>query len=179
MENKTNVKRIVKLLADKGKRRFSFAGDIYSYNVGRGFQERFDALCEALNELELPLDQAHSLLYETNNQYMDFPYLVNKLKSMEGLPDVYICGNDWTAIQVMHAIQFLGHRIPEEVAFVGFDDINQSAKCNPPLTTIHTPKEQLGIAGRQLPADQDQDTQDTLCFSQYSTELIIRESTDI
>ena len=179
MENKSNVRRIVKLLASQGKRRFSFAGDIYSYNVGRGFQERCGALCEALNELELPLDQAHSLLYETNNQYMDFPYLVNKLKSMEGLPDVYICGNDWTAIQVMHAMQFLGHRIPEEVAFVGFDDINQSAKCNPPLTTIHTPKEQLGIAAANCLLTRIRSPKTPCVFSQYSTELIIRESTDI
>lgn len=177
MENKSNVKRIVKLLAGQGKRRFSFAGDIYSYNAGRGFQERFDALCEALNELGLPLDQEHSLLYETNNQYMDFPYLVDRFKSMEGLPDVYICGNDWTAIQVMHVIQFLGHRIPDEVAFVGFDDINQSVRCNPPLTTIHTPKEQLGIAAAHCLLNRIRTPETPCVFSQYSTKLIVREST--
>lgn len=76
-------------------------------------------------------------------------------------------------------MQFLGHRIPEEVAFVGFDDINQSAKCNPPLTTIHTPKEQLGIAAANCLLTRIRAPKTPCVFSQYSTELIIRESTDI
>lgn len=66
-----------------------------------------------------------------------------------------------------------------EVAFVGFDDINQSAKCNPPLTTIHTPKEQLGIAAANCLLTRIRAPKTPCVFSQYSTELIIRESTDI
>ena len=177
MENKSNIKRVVKMLINKGKRRFSFAGDLFSYNAGQGFQDRFNALCEALNEAQLPLDQEHSLLYEPNNNYMDFPYLVNKFKAMDSLPEVYICGNDWTAIQIMHALQFLGYRIPEHVEIVGFDDIDQSAKCNPPLTTIHTPKEQLGIAAANCLIARNDDPQTPCVFSQYSTELILRQST--
>ena len=43
MENKRNIHRIVNHLISKGAERFAFVGDIYSANVGRGFQERFDA----------------------------------------------------------------------------------------------------------------------------------------
>ena len=48
MENKKNIHRIVNYLISKGAERFAFVGDIYSANVGRGFQERFDALQECL-----------------------------------------------------------------------------------------------------------------------------------
>ncbi len=46
MENKSNIHRMVTQLIEKGAERFSFVGDIYSSNVGRGFQERYEALLE-------------------------------------------------------------------------------------------------------------------------------------
>jgi len=43
-------------------------------------------------------------------------------------------------------IQELGYRVPEDVAVVGFDDIDQADYANVPLTTIHQPVEKIGAA---------------------------------
>ena len=177
MENKSNVKIMVNQLIQKGAQRFAFAGDIYSANVGSGFQERFDALCETLRENDLKLDNKCSLLYETDDKLMDFTYLINKIKNMPYLPDVFICGNDWTGIQLMHAIQFLGYQIPKDVSITGFDNIPESAKVQPPLTTIDTPKEQLGIAAAKCMIEHIQKPDTPCVYSQYATSLIVREST--
>ena len=55
-------------------------GDIYSANVGRGFQERFDALQECLSDNHLELDRKHCLLTETSDEFQDFQTVVKKLR---------------------------------------------------------------------------------------------------
>ena len=151
MENKKNIHRIVNYLISKGAERFAFVGDIYSANVGRGFQERFDALQECLSDNHLELDRKHCLLTETSDEFQDFQTVVKKLQKMASVPDVFICGNDHTAIQLIYALQFLGYQIPKDVSVVGFDDIPASERITPSLTTIQTPKKYLGIAAaRQM-----------------------------
>lgn len=143
MENKKNIHRIVNYLISKGAERFAFVGDIYSANVGRGFQERFDALQECLSDNHLELDRKHCLLTETSDEFQDFQTVVKKLQKMASVPDVFICGNDHTAIQLIYALQFLGYQIPKDVSVVGFDDIPASERITPSLTTIQTPKNTL------------------------------------
>ena len=82
MENKKNIHRIVNHLIAKGAERFAFVGDIYSTNVGRGFQERFDALTECLAQNHLELDKKCCLLNETPDEFQNFQLVVKKLQDM-------------------------------------------------------------------------------------------------
>jgi LacI family transcriptional regulator len=177
MENKMNVKKIISHLIEKGACRFAFAGDIFSPNAGSGFLERYDALCETLSGSHLKLEDKCSLIHETDDSFMDFSYLIDKIKKMSFLPDVFICGNDWTGIQLMHAIQFLGYRVPKDVSIVGFDNIPEANKVHPRLTTIDTPKEQLGISAANCIIDRIKNPNIPCVYSQYTTSLILREST--
>ena len=177
MENKKNIYRIVDHLIENGAKRFSFIGDLFSKNVGRGFEERYEALCEALANNHLELDSRCSLLHETSDAFRDFQFVVKKIQDMPSLPDVFICGNDWTAIQLMYALQFLGYQIPKDVSVVGFDDIPASERIIPALTTIHTPKKYLGIAAARQMLERIQFPHSPRVYSEYKTELIIRDST--
>ena len=177
MENKSNIHRMVTQLIEKGAERFSFVGDIYSSNVGRGFQERYEALLECLDEKHLELDAKCCLLHDTAEDFRDFQFVVKKLQVMPSLPDVFICGNDWMAIQLMYALQFLGYQIPKDVSVVGFDDIPASERITPALTTIHTPKKYLGIAAARQMLERIQYPDSPRVYSEYATELIIRDST--
>lgn len=176
MENKVHIRHLVTKLIQKGCRHFAFAGDIYSSNVGRGFQERYDTLCETLAQHDLSLDLECSLLGETDQQFMNGNYLAERLKSMKHLPDVFICGNDWTAIQIMHAAQFLGYAVPRDFSICGFDNIAESEHTFPPLTTISTPKEALGTAAAECIVNRMRNPDAPYVYSQYMTTLILRES---
>lgn len=68
------------------------------------------------------------------------------LESGGELPDAIACANDQTALGVMYALHRAGHRVPEDVAVVGFDDIPVARHLSPPLTTVHQPSRQLGTA---------------------------------
>ncbi len=52
------------------------------------------------------------------------------------LPDAVVCMTDSIAIGVISALWSLGHRVPEDVSVVGYDNIADGAFAVPPLTTI-------------------------------------------
>ncbi len=84
--------------------------------------------------------------------------------------------NDRMAIGAMRALREAGRKIPDDVAVVGYDDIPAAAYCQPPLTTIRQPMQQVGeIATRlliELVNDSDVERKEVL----LKTELIRRET---
>ncbi|WP_157647834.1 LacI family DNA-binding transcriptional regulator [Actinomycetospora chiangmaiensis] len=63
--------------------------------------------------------------------------------------------NDLLAIGAVQALRTTGRRAGEQVAVVGYDDITMAALLDPPLTTVHTDKYELGrtlveVLGRRL-----------------------------
>lgn len=177
MENRINVKRIVQQLIDQGKRHFAFAGELCGNTVGAGFQERFDALVETLHEAGLELDTERSFIQETEAQFMEPQHLVSRLKNMSVLPEVYICGNDWTAIQMINAMHYCSISIPDQVAIVGFDNITESATTIPPLTTIEIPREVLGAEAARCLLSRIENPNKPYLFLRCNTKLILRSST--
>lgn len=87
------------------------------------------------------------------------------------------CANDQMAIGAMKAIQKNGFRIPEDIAVVGFDNLNVSSLVTPGLTTIHYPIYQMGYCAMHNIVDARQgkpvEKKTTL-----GTKLIIRRSSD-
>lgn len=59
-------------------------------------------------------------------------------------PCAVFTGNDATAIGAYSALHQAGWRIPDDMALIGYDDIEIARYLPPPLTTIHQPKDDLG-----------------------------------
>ncbi|MEH7011575.1 LacI family DNA-binding transcriptional regulator [Neobacillus niacini] len=60
------------------------------------------------------------------------------------LPTAMFCSSDMMAIAAMRAVFENKLRIPEDIAFVGLDNIEMSKYSSPPLTTIDIPKYEIG-----------------------------------
>lgn len=59
--------------------------------------------------------------------------------------------SDVVALGAIGALRQAGHRVPDDVSVVGFDDIRLAAFFDPPLTTVRLPAFELGqAAGRAL-----------------------------
>jgi LacI family transcriptional regulator len=85
--------------------------------------------------------------------------------------------NDQMAIGAIGALQRAGHRVPEDISVLGFDDIPQSAAIFPALTTIAQPIEEMGTIGVRLLLNRIA-RRDAPCQRvQLSTRLVVREST--
>lgn len=60
------------------------------------------------------------------------------------LPEAMFIYNDLGALGFQKAMLEAGLRIPDDIAIIGFDDIERSRYCSVPLTTIRQPTERIG-----------------------------------
>lgn len=96
--------------------------------------------------------------------------------SPDELPTAFFADNDVLAVGAMRALAEHGVRVPDDVSIVGFDDISMCAFSDPPLTTIHVLKHEVGqIAVEQLVGGMDE-SRDYTCKTQVSTYLVERGS---
>ncbi len=93
-------------------------------------------------------------------------------------PDGLVASNDHLAIGLVHGLISRGVRVPEDVAVVGYDDIEFAAIAAVPLTSVRQPAREMGRAAAELllariagAAGAD------LGNVVYQPELIVREST--
>jgi DNA-binding LacI/PurR family transcriptional regulator len=70
---------------------------------------------------------------------------------MESLkPEAFVCANDLTAGHLMQVLLALGVRIPGDVRIVGMDDVAYASLLPVPLTTMHQPCREIGMAAMAL-----------------------------
>ncbi|MDB6171035.1 MAG: GntR family transcriptional regulator [Chthoniobacteraceae bacterium] len=84
------------------------------------------------------------------------PALVQRLESDENEairalieavhPDAFVCANDRTAGRLMQSLLALGHQIPSGMRVVGIDDVEYAGLLPVPLTTMHQPCREIGMA---------------------------------
>ena len=59
-------------------------------------------------------------------------------------PTALICVNDVTAVGALRELRERSIRVPADMSVTGFDNVNLSEFCSPPLTTVHIPRERIG-----------------------------------
>nr|WP_318383702.1 ribose operon transcriptional repressor RbsR [uncultured Enterobacter sp.] len=59
-------------------------------------------------------------------------------------PQAVFISNDAMAFGAYQALYQAGLKVPQDIAIVGYDDIELARFMTPPLTTIHQPKDELG-----------------------------------
>ena len=63
---------------------------------------------------------------------------------------MFICANDFVALDTMQVFKELGIRVPEDVWLCGFDDSPESRVTSPTLTTIHIHSQIMGLSAVHL-----------------------------
>ncbi len=101
-------------------------------------------------------------------------YAMQKL--LPARPDAVFAASDIMAIGAMRAAREAGLNIPDDVAFVGFDDLPIATLSNIQLTTIRQPVIQFGVKAVELLIDQIETGNTTPRRVILDTELVIRES---
>ena len=73
-----------------------------------------------------------------------------KFLKLDPKPDALFIYNDLSALGFQDAILSQGLRIPEDVAIVGFDDIDRGEYAAVPLTTVRQPTTMIGKQAVEL-----------------------------
>ncbi len=66
------------------------------------------------------------------------------LLASEPQPTAIFAANDASAIETIAVAKALGLTVPGDLSVVGFDNVPESALCEPPLTTVEQPIQRMG-----------------------------------
>ena len=137
-----------KHLIDQGRRRIAFlASTLAHYSIRQREKGYRQALYEARLLMPPEYEAIAPPLLDTEQSLVE---AVNELLALPESPDAIFAHNDAAALVVERLCAERGLRIPEDIALVGFDDIEAAAWSQPPLTTIAVDKQQLGREALRL-----------------------------
>jgi LacI family transcriptional regulator len=69
-------------------------------------------------------------------------------------PTAACCANDMMALGLLQAMAAHGLRVPDDLAIVGYDDIDFAAAAAVPLSSVRQPRELLGRTAVDLLLDE-------------------------
>ncbi len=144
-----------------GRRRIAAIGD-QPYETGETAQLRTRGFRAAMHAAGVAIDES-LVVPAARFHFADGAHaMAQLLEAPSGPPDAVFCYNDLVAIGAMRTVLSRGLRVPQDVAIVGFDDIEAGSYTTPSLTTVAPDKAVIGrvavervlahLQGEELPA---------------------------
>jgi len=120
---------------------------IYIHNVAKHFsyEQRMIGYRRAMREKSL-----EPVIYDFA-EGQDLKLILKRILDDNKELELIAVFEDRYAIDVIEYLKELGKKVPEEIGVLGFDNIISSTSCQPSLTTVHVPKEEMGsLAAKRL-----------------------------
>jgi LacI family transcriptional regulator len=92
-------------------------------------------------------------------------------------PTAAFCANDLLALGLLQQCVSMGLRVPEDLAIVGYDDIEFAAAAAVPLTSVRQPRQLLGRTAAELLLDESSNPDHEHQRVTFTPELVVRTST--
>ncbi len=137
--------------------------------------ERWQGYCKALQKYEVPYDETLVVPDFRQLQTGTHEGLVEFLQRPDR-PSAIFAVNDYVALDVLQAAKALHLRIPEDLAIVGFDNLEFAAHVHPPLTTVVQQFIDIGLRAGTLLINRIEGIVGAPKHIELPTNLIIRES---
>lgn len=167
--NRLGAKQAVEHLIRLGRRRIAtITGPL---ELCSGY-DRLMGYRDMLQQADLPLDEN----LEANGNFTETSGYNGMRRILSYNPDAVFCASDLMALGALRALREAGRCVPDDVALVGFDDIQIATIAEPRLTTIRQSVQRLG----QLSAEGLIGLVEGSIMPPYQinlpTELVIRET---
>ncbi|MFA5570584.1 MAG: LacI family DNA-binding transcriptional regulator [Sphaerochaetaceae bacterium] len=146
-----------------------------SADAGHEFTLRRDGYKRALKECGIPYNEDLILYGDRTfqsgyNLMMEKEHLLEKITAITAHTDVMALG-------ILEAMRMKNIKVPEQLAVVGYDDIELAHYFHPHLTTIHQPREQIASLACEKLLDLIEQKEPLEAQSiSLEPELVIRES---
>jgi DNA-binding LacI/PurR family transcriptional regulator len=162
-------------LLEQGHRKIAFiGGEGLTGDMER--EKRFRGYKYALEESGTALNPKWIINagWDVNRSYSRMSEL---LKEDSGeWPTAVFAASDMMAVSAMRAASERGLAIPQDIAFIGLDNIEVSQFTTPPLSTVHIPKYEIGEMAAKVLADRIKESQSLPFKLIMPFELLIRQS---
>ena len=132
-------------LIDRGHRDIGAIPGQLERNTGGG---RHAGFLKALNEANIAVRDEWIVQgdFEPESGYK----AMQQILSQKQRPTAVFCGGDIMAMGAICAADELGLRVPQDISVIGYDNVRNARYFTPALTTVHQPKEQLGVTALDM-----------------------------
>lgn len=168
-------KLAVEHLIDRGHRRVAFVGG--PTHLGQ-VRDRLAGARQAWAAADLPEDGLVEVL--TDSLTVAEGHAAGE--RLAGIPSsrrptAAVCANDLVALGLLQQALRSGLRVPEDLAIVGYDDIEFAAAAAVPLTSVRQPRHELGRRAAELVLDEATNPDHQHAQVEFRPELVARAST--
>ncbi len=143
-------------LIEQGRKRIAF---LASTSAHYSIRQREKGYRKALYEAQILLPPDYEL---ASPPLLDIEQSLianmHELLALPEPPDAIFAYNDVAAMVALRICQQTGFRVPQDIAVVGFDNIDYSLLTTPPLTTISVDKQQLARKTFELVMQESDET---------------------
>lgn len=138
------------------------------------YRARLEGFRQAVKMREIDVPGNHIVSCEASIQggYDTVTKLLNSGEQFTAI----VASGDTMAVGAIRALNDMGYRVPNDVAVVGFDDIELSRIFSPSLTTVRQPQYQIGTRATEILLDLIAGKPLLSYRTVLDYELIIRES---
>lgn len=161
-------------LLERGRRRLAFVGGPLTV---RQVIDRLEGARRALAEVpdaHLEIIEKPSLTVLAGRQVGE----EFAARRPEDRPDAAFCANDLLAVGVLQGSAILGTiRVPEDLAIIGYDDIDFAQSTVVPLSSVRQPAHEIGATAIDVLLESLDDPAATPRRVRFRPELVIRAST--
>jgi len=149
IDNISAARKAVKYLIESGYRDIGFISAPVEMVP---FKDRFEGYKRVLHENMIPYNSSNVHIKDNigRESVKDGYQLMQRIIRQGNYPRAFFIVSDTLAIGAMKAIRDSGMKVPDDIAIVGFDDIEMASFCEPPLTTMAQPKYEMGVKGMEL-----------------------------
>jgi signal transduction histidine kinase/DNA-binding LacI/PurR family transcriptional regulator/putative methionine-R-sulfoxide reductase with GAF domain len=141
---------LIHLIETHGYRRVAF---IRGPETHQEAEQRYHAYTQVLSEYGIPFDPnlvvAGDFTPHVGAEAVRLLLDQRKLLPGKGF-EALVAANDSMALGALEVLQARGIRVPDDVALVGFDDIDTSKYTIPALTTVRNPFYKLGVKATEM-----------------------------
>lgn len=171
IDNSYGVQCVIDHLVRLGHKEIGFIGDKIVTS------ERLNAFRKALSHFDIAVNESYIKI--GSERYENGGYLrMQEMLSLPNRPTAVFAVTDNMAIGAMRAAFEANLRIPEDISFVGFDDIMVSSFMEVPLTTVIQPKFEIGrISANLLLSRIEERTAKFMQQVVLKPEMVIRRTT--
>lgn len=160
-------------LVERGRRRIGCI--MPREEVDHVWRDRLEGYKNALKDKGLPYEPGR-IMYENTVSLLESETATRALLGQRPDLDAILYGSDIQAYGGIKALKAAGKRIPEDIAVIGFDDMEFNSIAEPPLSSIRQPIRKMAEVGLNMLFESIEHRDFAHRAVVLDTELVLRES---
>ena len=174
IDNRKGAHLATQHLIDLGHRDIGFIGGDLNHP---SIKERFSSFKIKVEESGLSLDERFLVTDEEDTRVDNGYSAAERMLRATRKPSAIFAANDAMAIGCIQYAKQRGMKIPDDLAIIGFDDIEMGSHVDPRLSTVRVFKEELGVHAVRRLVDVVKNRTQAVVTTYVPVELVVREST--